>query len=302
MYYIKNEFRSPYFNLALEEYLLRYSSDDIFMIWRDSPAIVCGRGQNIYEEADVCAASDEGVSICRRFSGGGTVYHDEGNINYTFILNYGGDLDYSSMLAPVVNALNSIGVPAEAAGCDITANGKKISGNAQARVGDRLLHHGTLLFDSNIDRLDRLTGERRAFCSAMDSRAVKSRVAAVANIKDFLPADLAFLKSEDFESQLRRLIFPEAEETRLDDVTILKAEALASEKYSSWEWIYGYSPRFHFRSDGVEYTAKRGIIESVSSGFTEDVRESLIGARLSLDSLVEAGIGHDAARLMLTGK
>lgn len=291
-----NPCRSPGFNLAVEEYLLRHGTDEFFIIWRNSPAIICGRGQNIYEEADICAARELGVELCRRFSGGGTVYHDDGNINYTVIRNYGGELDFESQISPLVAALHRLGVDARLSSVsDITLNGRKISGNAQARVGNRLLHHGTLLYDADLGLLRRLAGDARRPAAAFESRSVKSRVASVANIKELLGARQS---TDEFESSLREALFPGGRWEALDRDAVSGAEALNKEKYSTWEWICGSSPRFRFDADGVAFTSYHGKIESIGSGLPE----SLLGARLDLSELSERGLSSETAEFIITGR
>ncbi len=276
MTHLKNPCTDPYFNLALEEHLLKSrGEEEFFMLWRNAPSVICGRGQNIFEEVDTYAAEVAGVPVVKRFSGGGTVYHDLGNVNYTFVSNSSGEgTEYERFILPVVEALRSLGAPAELSGvCDITAAGRKVSGNAQAHSGTRVLHHGTLLFDCDLERLDSLTGRARPV-SGIESRAIKSRVAGVGNLSEFMP----FMGVSEFMEALARLICTEA------SVPVTKADAaaareLAETKYRTWKWNGGSCPRFTFsgkhHSEDISYTAYRGVIESVANEkfrFLEGVR------------------------------
>ena len=147
---IRNLSHDPFYNQAFEEYIYQtFPDDDIFFLWQNSPAVVVGSYQNICREVHVEALRRLGIPVVRRMTGGGTVYHDLGNVNYTYIVRTDGGWNYDDVLAPVIAALNAIGVPARKNRvCDIAIGDLKISGSAQRIVKGRLLHHGTLLFSS----------------------------------------------------------------------------------------------------------------------------------------------------------
>ena len=158
MIQIETTSHDPFFNQAFEDYVFRtFREDEVLLLWRNRPAVVVGCYQNICREVHVRALLEQNVPVVRRMSGGGTVYHDLGNLNYTLITGQSGALDYDRCLAPVLRALNALGVPAQKSRtCDMTVDGKKISGSAQKIANGRVLHHGTLLFDADLTRLDEM--------------------------------------------------------------------------------------------------------------------------------------------------
>ena len=189
MIQIETTSHDPFFNQAFEDYVFRtYREGDVLLLWRNRPAVVVGCYQNICREVHVRALLDRGIPVVRRMSGGGTVYHDLGNLNYTLISDQTGPLDYDRCLEPVIRALNALGIPAQKnRTCDIAVDGKKISGSAQKIAGGRVLHHGTLLFDSDLSLLDEITTGRKndAFCS----KGTESAICTVTNLRPYLKDD-----------------------------------------------------------------------------------------------------------------
>lgn len=242
MLQIINHSTDPAFNLAVEEYYLKQTElqDDIFLLWRNRPAVVIGKNQNLYEEVNLAYAQEQGIHIVRRMSGGGAVYHDEGNLNFTIIKKdaYLRKHDFRSFLNPVIDALQSMGVPAEFSGRnDIVAEGKKISGNAQYFYRNRALHHGTLLFNSDLSALSSVLNPRPMKFTAKGVDSVRSRVG---NIGPFLrePVDIfgfqkvverAFWKKYGREFSQYKILPEEWEEI----------DKLADRKYRTWQWTYG---------------------------------------------------------------
>lgn len=173
MIQIETTSHDPFFNQAFEDYVFRtFREDEVLLLWRNRPAVVVGCYQNICREVHVRALLEQNIPVVRRMSGGGTVYHDLGNLNYTLITGQSGALDYDRCLAPVLRALNALGVPAQKSRtCDMTVDGKKISGSAQKIANGRVLHHGTLLFDADLTRLDEITTGRKTTRSAQKGRS-----------------------------------------------------------------------------------------------------------------------------------
>ena len=166
MLYFENSSTDPFFNQAFEDFIFNtYPDDDIFLLWRNRPAVVCGCYQNLFAEVDVPEAQARGVALVRRISGGGTVYHDLGKINYSFIRdNDDLALRYDVFLTPVVEALNRIGAPVSInRKSDIAIDGLKVSGSAQKATSRRVLHHGTLLYDCDLEALSALSNGQRAY-------------------------------------------------------------------------------------------------------------------------------------------
>lgn len=160
---IKNPSHDPSFCLAAEQFILEnLTSGDFLMLWRGERSVIVGKNQNVYGEVSILECEKHCTPIFRRNSGGGTVYHDLGNVNFSFFSDMGERTDYARFLTPVVEFLRSLGVPAEMGEAfDITVNGKKVSGNAQSVYRGRVMHHGTLLFDADITVLSSLTSHAR---------------------------------------------------------------------------------------------------------------------------------------------
>lgn len=186
MKYLMLTTHDPYLNLAIEEYLFENLQDNVFILWQNEPCVVIGKNQNPYAEIDISVAREKNIKIVRRITGGGAVYHDLGNLNYTFISNEDvGGIDFARFTAPIISALASMGVSARLSGRnDIEVDGKKISGNAQCRKGNRVLHHGTLLFNSD---LEFLSGVLSVDAEKIQAKAIKSTRSRVCNIKELLP-------------------------------------------------------------------------------------------------------------------
>lgn len=186
MKFIALDTTDAHLNLAIEEYLFNTADDEIFMLWQNSPTVVIGKNQNAYAEINMDYAEKNGIRIARRITGGGAVYHDFGNLNFTFISPFGNTgLDFARFCAPIIKALRALGVKAELSGRnDLEASGRKFSGNAQHSSGGRVLHHGTLLFNSDLSVLDRVLSVDK---EKLHARAVNSTRARVINLSELLP-------------------------------------------------------------------------------------------------------------------
>lgn len=258
----------PYFNQAFEDYVFRtYREGDVLLLWRNRPAVVVGCYQNICREVHMRALLDRGIPVVRRMSGGGTVYHDLGNLNYTLISDQTGPLDYDRCLEPVIRALNALGVPAQKnRTCDIAVDGKKISGSAQKIAGGRVLHHGTLLFDSDLSLLDEITTGRKndAFCS----KGTESAICTVTNLRPYLQDDCEIVT---FAKRLaEQLLPPGSEQIRLTEPQLAEVRRLADETYHAWDWTWGKTPAFTYEKRAefagkpifVRYEARRGLLRN----------------------------------------
>jgi lipoate-protein ligase A len=233
-------------NLALEEYVLRnrMGSDDLLLFYINEPAIIIGRNQNTIEEVNPQVVSDRGITVVRRISGGGAVYHDLGNLNFSFMTPsvHGRFNRYELFTRPVVEVLQDMGVPAELGGRnDILAGGRKISGNAQFARPDRMFSHGTLLFDSNLEDVTAALVPRPG---KVESKGVKSIRSRVANISEFLsePGTVIELRERIIErifGTRDRSAIPTLELTDADRAGI---DALVQSKYGTWSWNYGENP------------------------------------------------------------
>ena len=191
MKYLRLKSNNPYYNLALEEYLFSNTDEDIFMLWQNAPTVVVGRNQNVYAEVNLDFVKSHNVLVSRRITGGGAVYHDLGNVNFTFITSEekARSLDYEYFTKPIIDALASLGLKCELSGRnDLLCEGKKISGNAQHTSGGRILHHGTLLFDADVKDM---SSALKADKEKLSHHAVKSHSSRVSNVKELLHTDIS---------------------------------------------------------------------------------------------------------------
>lgn len=259
MLFIDNKSQDPYYNQAFEEYVFdRFTKgEDVLLLWINKPCVVCGRYQNVFEEVDTARALREDIPIIRRNTGGGTVFHDTGNLNYTIIRNVeeGEMLDYDKFILPVIDALNRIGVPAhKRRTSDIAINDKKISGSAANVSHGKMLHHGTLLFDTDMSLLHGLlAGAPGTFTS----KAIASVRSEVTNIKEHCEIK----NIEEFKEKLFNALNV-TEEVTLSSADDEKIKELAKEKYADNAWTFGKGPKFSYLSpDGkTEIFVERGII------------------------------------------
>ena len=281
----------PYFNVALEEYLLKSKECDFFRLWRNDNAIVVGKNQNAMGEINVDYVRDNAINVVRRYSGGGTVYHDLGNLNYTFIATVpAGEskIDFHKYGQPIIDMLAEYGITAHFdARHSIRIGDLKISGNAEAVSRNRVLHHGCILFDSTLDVLNNaiLVDE-----SKFQSHATKSARATVTNIKAHTDK---FTSVDDFRDGVMQYIKaqnPTATDYTLTDTDIRDTEQLAENKYRTWDWTYGRSPQYTVTTtwgeSEITITVKRGTICDATSKFAE----KLIGKQHTKPALLDAGL------------
>ena len=242
-HYLETGSRDPAYNLAFEETVLRRRTEgDYLLLWQNDNTIVIGQNQNAEAEIDRAFVEAHGIRVVRRTTGGGAVYHDLGNLNYSFITD-AGDAERMTMerfTRPVVEALRGLGLQAEASGRnDILVEGRKVSGTAQRLLRDRILHHGTLLFDADPHMV---AGALNADPAKFQSKSAKSVRSRIGNIRSFLKKDMdlpafwAYLKDALAGDGLA----PD----RLTAQELEAAEELRREKYATWEWTFGRSPRY----------------------------------------------------------
>lgn len=267
--FINNPSHDPYYNQALEEYVFEKRDEEFILFWRNSPAVICGKFQNLFAEVNVAAAQDSGVALVRRISGGGTVYHDMGNINYSIIRNVDSNtVDYAEFLNPVIRVLKEIGVDAKIiAGNGIGIGDKKISGSAQRIVKGRVLHHGTLLFNADLKRLKSLANGHREYFTSSGTASVPW---PVTNISEFLDSGLTVDAFYNMLTSAFKNEFP-GDDTVLGEDEISEIIALSESKYKSWDWNFGSGPKVKFErvvtlngeSCTISYEVIKGIIKNV---------------------------------------
>ena len=280
MIFIKNTITDVYFNLAMEEYIFeKFKEDEVFMLWINEPSVVIGKHQNLIEELNMKYCFENNIKIARRLSGGGTVVHDFGNLNYTYITNTMGDtaLDFKEFLKPMYNALLNLNIDANISSRnDFRVDEKKICGHSQFMRKKRVLHHGCILFDSNLDNLRNALNVENKKIISKSAKSVKS---SVANLKEISKLDYEI---SDFLEKLKNEILKTQEDYEIYELTkedILKIEKIKSEKYATKDWIYGQSPKCTFILDEErDYTVEidGGRIEKINIGY-DNKFESLIG-------------------------
>ena len=249
--------RDPYFNLAVEEYLFLHEADDVFMLWQNENTVVVGKNQNAYAEIKMDVVRERGIKISRRITGGGAVYHDLGNVNYSFISTRrdGGDIDFKYFTEPIIEALASMGIQAELSGRnDLLTDGRKFSGNAQYSQGERTLHHGTLLFSADLTVLSDVLNVDR---SKIESKAIASVRSRVINLSELLSDDVTVERFIEILSEfVIKKYSPEIIDAPQNDAVMALARRNASE-----EWIFPH------KKITSEYTVLRkerynfGIVE-----------------------------------------
>lgn len=309
MLYIYNKSTDPYFNLAAEEYLLKEFQEEIFMLWRNDSSVIIGKNQNALAEIDLDYVKKNRIKVVRRLSGGGAVFHDLGNLNFTFIVNEGlsSFADFRKFTEPIIEVLRELSVNAEFSGRnDITIEGRKISGNAQYCYKNRILHHGTLLFSSSIRDLSAALKPRSL---KFEDKAVKSVEKRVTNISEHLKKPLTI---EEFIDLIMDHV-KRGKEGRVYEFTpedVKKIEELVREKYGTWEWNFGESPEYKFRNEKkfpggtveVHLNVEKGRIEDVKfygdffgKRDVAEVERLLKGVRHSEEAIREALMGVNTA-------
>jgi len=302
----------PMINLALEEYVLQNfgEKDSFLLFYINEPSIIIGKNQNTIEEVNTDYVEENNIKVVRRLSGGGAVYHDEGNLNYSFITKDDGDSfhNFAKFTEPIVKALNRLGVPAELIGRnDLLINGKKFSGNAQFLTKGRMFSHGTLMFDSEIEHV---VSALNVSEEKIKSKGIKSIRSRVTNILDHLEKKITM---DEFKELILCSIFnvgniddvPRYELTEEDWENVHK---ISEERYQQWEWNYGKSPAYNVKAShkfpsgllDIRLDVKKGIIENCKIygdffgiGNVEDIENKLIGVRHDKNSVEAALEGLD---------
>ena len=301
MKYLQNSSTDPHFNMAFDEFCLEQLKADepVFYLWQNRPSVIIGLNQSAYAEVNLPYLQEKGIILARRVTGGGAVYHDLQNLNYT-ITGRIRDLetDYPAYVETMAHALRALGVPAEVSGRnDILVEGRKCSGYAKRVSKDRLMIHGTLMYDVDIDTLTKALATPGSKLSAAGISSVRSRVA---NLRAYLPQ---FDGIQSFQAALQALLAGNDGEIRLTDAQLARIEADAAAKFRTWEWIYGHSPvaafcvRRKFVCGHVEaaFSLKGGCIDGLRFGGDflgnlppDHIAAALQGCRYTQEALLEA--------------
>ncbi|MEI4529425.1 lipoate--protein ligase [Priestia megaterium] len=295
----------PRINLAIEEYALKHLdiNETYLLFYINEPSIIIGKNQNTIEEINTKYVEDQQIHVVRRLSGGGAVYHDKGNLNFSFITKDDGNSfhNFKKFTEPVVEALKKLGVNAELSGRnDLMAEGRKISGNAQFSTKGRMFSHGTLLFDSEIENVVSALKVKK---DKIESKGIKSIRNRVANISEFLEQKVTV---EEFREMLLRYIFDGEEnitEYKLTEKDWETIHQISKERYQSWEWNYGKSPKFNLQHShrfpvgqiDVRLEVNKGKIDACTIygdffgvGDVQEVQEKLTGVRYEKASIEQA--------------
>ena len=312
--YIAADTTDSPFNLALEEYVFEKLSKDYnyFILWQNAPTVVIGRHQNTFNEVDEGFIRENNIQVVRRLSGGGAVYHDLGNLNFTFIQNAAGkEPDLALFCHPVAKAIRSLGADAEVNGRnDITVNGLKFSGNAQYVKNGRVMHHGTLLFDSKLENAAKALRPDPEKIKAKGVASVRSRIT---NLKPLLPEGTTL---HSFREALLNALFEneEMESYHLTEEDLSAIAALREQRYATWDWNWGASPACDMTLSGriegcgrlsFQFLIKKGVITEASlygdffsAGDPQALARSFIGYPATPDGFREAAGKADVSPVL----
>lgn len=304
MLYVETDgIHDPRINLAIEEHLLRNlkTEEDIFLFYINEPSIIIGKNQNTLEEINFEYVEANHIHVVRRLSGGGAVYHDLNNLNFSFITQRSSEKihNYEKFTAPIIHALQKLGVPAELNGRnDIVVAERKISGNAQYVAAQRMVSHGTLLFNSDLSQVKDALHVKE---NKLISKGVKSVRSRVANISEFLPEPMDI---DTFRAHIKQTIFDEyrgdVRQYDLTETDWTSVNQLVNERYRCWEWNYGASPEFNLQKTNrfaggeidVRMNVQKGVIQQVQfygdyfgEKDSKELADRLIGKRFAPDEI-----------------
>ena len=274
MQYIESPSNDPQWNLALEEFVFSHMdrSKEYFMLWQNHNTIVIGKNQNTVAEINTDFVRDHGIHVVRRLSGGGAVYHDMGNLNFSFIADDRNmrEINFRRFCYPVVKTLRAMGVPAEINGRnDMVIDGRKFSGNAQYTKQGRVLHHGTLMFDSDLKTVSEALRPNRL---KLETKGIASVSSRVCNISEFLPAGVTLT---EFKQALLINIMAEDSPTpyAFTPEDLAEIERLKNARYSQWDWTYGFSPRYKIiKERRIEGCGMLQISMDIDKGIIRDIQ------------------------------
>jgi lipoate-protein ligase A len=306
MIWIETGSTDVYYNFGLEYYFTveKRMSEPVFLFWQTTPTLMIGKYQNTREEIDLDYARGHGIHVVRRLSGGGTIYTDEGGWQYSFITQGGeGEIDFQKYLKPVLKALRDLGVPAEFNGRnDLTANGRKFSGTSQYKLKNATVHHGSLLFHTNVEAMVKATTVDTYKLVSKGIRSIKSRVC---NLSEFLPEGMT---PQEFKNRMVSAILGESgivyRVTEEDDQRIRE---LADEKFRSWDAVYGQDPKFEIVQKNqfpggqlrTALNVKKGKIEQIrftgdffSASDIQELEKHLQGVELRREAVLPVVLEH----------
>ena len=269
---IVSPYTNPYFNLASEEYLLKCFQEDLLLLYRNTPSIVVGKHQNTLAEINLPFVQEHDILVARRISGGGTVFHDLGNLNFAFFTSgkEGELVDYKRATLPIVEALKEMGLEVKLGKRnELLLKKLKISGTASHVFKQRVLHHGTLLFSSEMGSL---SAALRTVKDRFTDRAVKSVPSRVCNIRDHLAEqmDVEMFQQRILDHMLRSN--KDSSAYNFSETDIKEISALHDSKFSTWEWNFGYSPKYQFCKSISFKTGQLDLHMNVEKGIIKELK------------------------------
>lgn len=293
MIYIEKHSTDPWFNLAAEEVALKSTSEDILMLWVNKPSVVLGKHQNTVAEINQAFVIEHDIPVIRRISGGGTVYHDLGNLNYSLITsseNREKLIDFPKFADPVVQFLKTFGYDVKFYGkTNLGVNGQKFSGNAAHVFKNRVLHHGTLLFDTDLNRLEQTIRPTEA---NVKDKAIKSVRADLINLNSLLPQISSI---NEFQQLFKSFLVNYFSITKTSVFTAMELEEinlLVNEKYKTTQWNYGYSPNYLFTKAGLFQNNEVVIHLDVKKGIIVDLQLESTVLPESITQLIQQTLTH----------
>lgn len=233
------------FNIATEEYLLRHTEHEVFLLYINSPSIIVGVHQNSIAEINLDYVKEHKIPVVRRLTGGGTVFHDLGNLNFCFIMKSEQDSpwNFARYTAPILEVLQELGVNAILKGRnDLVIEERKFSGNAKLVENGKILQHGTILFDS---KMGDLSAALKVNPLKFNDKAVKSIRSRVTNVCEHLPQALSLLEFTELVRAKVHSIYPEVQEYSFSAAEVSEIQKLADQKYATWDWNFGASPKYN---------------------------------------------------------
>lgn len=302
MRYLRNTSTNPHYNMAFDEFCLEQLSLDepVFYLWQNAPAVIIGLNQNAYNEVNLSYLKEKGIVLARRVTGGGAVYHDLQNLNYTIVgRSHDLEADYPGYMRMVINALCSMGVDAQLSGRnDIMVDGRKVSGYAKRVYKDRLMVHGTLMFNVDLEDLTRALAVPGSKLETAGIASVRSRVA---NLRDYMPQ---FSDIHDFQTELERILSRDNADSlvELSEEELSVISSMSETKFATWDWVFGHSPeasrrdrrKFACGTVEVQVCVKHGCIsELVFSGDfmgnlpAEELAAIIKGSHFEKDAVLE---------------
>lgn len=316
MYFVDNENNyDASVNIALETYLVenRLVDEPILLFYINKPSIIVGRNQNTFEEINRSYVDEHGITVVRRMSGGGAVYHDLGNFSFCFIKDDDGSFrDFMSFTKPVVSALHKMGAKEAVleGRNDLLIEGKKFSGNAMYAKNGRMTAHGTILFDADLDEVTNALKPNKAKIEGKGIKSIRSRVT---NIKPYVDDQYKDLSTEEFRDKILLEIFgvdkrEDVKEYHLTPEDWEKVHQIREERFGNWDWNYGQSPEFDIKAAkkfpigfiDMRFAIKQGTIEDVTIfgdffglGEIQDVEEALKGVKFERQAVKEVFDGLD---------